>query len=101
MTLVLDFMYTSYLEYTAHFSQVLSGTQEAKRQNWTHVFRDSIEMSYESIWNLKKQTKKQQPQNTLCLSIYIYLLFHSFIHICPFICASELPKTPLGLLQFK
>lgn len=50
----MDFMHTSYLKNSAHFGQVLSGTQETKRQNRTHVLRDGVEMRYEPIRNLNK-----------------------------------------------
>lgn len=48
---------TSYLEYGAHLAEVRSGAQKPEGQNWTHVFRDGIEMGNKTIGNLSNKHK--------------------------------------------
>lgn len=48
---------TSYLEYGAHLTEVLSGAQKPESQNWTHMFGDGIEMGNETVRNLSNKHK--------------------------------------------
>lgn len=48
---------TSYLEYGAHLTEVLPGAQKPESQNWTHMFRDGIEMGNKTVGNLSDKHK--------------------------------------------
>lgn len=86
-------MCTSYLENSAHFSQVLSGPQKAERQNRTHVFRDGIEMRYEPIWNLNNAKN----DSLTCSHVHSFVLLHKFAYMN---CLKMWHSTPLEILQF-